>query len=262
VARDRVAEGGVMMPIHVAMAGSAQTEFVVLRGPKTLARCAAEWLLKRVEAVEGEPAVCLAGGSTPFLLYRLLAEAPWRDRFPWQRVHWFWGDERFVPPDNPRSNDRMVRAALLDRVPVAETHIHPVPTHLPLDEAASAYERTLKDFYGAAEFSLQRPLFAATLLGLGDDGHTASLFPGNAALEEHRHWVAPVPDAQPEPRITLTLPTLASSGEIAFLVSGANKRDVVARVKRREDMPALRIESPGRVHWFIDRAAAGSASGS
>lgn len=251
-----------MMPIHVAMAGSAQTEFVVLRGPKTLARCAAEWLLKRVKAVEGRPAVCLAGGSTPFLLYRLLTEAPWRERFPWDRVHWFWGDERFVPPDNPRSNHHMVRAALFDRVPVPAANIHPVPTQLPLDDAARAYEQNLKEFYGATELSLQRPLFAATLLGLGEDGHTASLFPGNAALAEQRRWVVPVPDAKPEPRVTLTLPALASSGEIAFLVSGVNKAAVVARVRRREDMPALRIESPGRVHWFMDRAAAGAAGGS
>jgi len=107
---------------------------------------------------------------------------------------------------------------------------------------------------------MHRPLFAATLLGLGSDGHTASLFPGSAVIRENQRWVAPVPDAQPEPRITLTLPTLASSGEIAFLVSGAKKRDVLALVRRHGDVPATRVHSAGRVHWFVDRAAAGLAS--
>jgi 6-phosphogluconolactonase len=250
----------MMVPSRVAMANASQTEFVTLRGPKTLARCAADWLLNRALAVPERPAVCLAGGSTPLLLYQMLADRPWRDRFPWERVHWFWGDERYVPPDDPRSNYRMVRSALLDRVPVPPENIHAMPTNGTLPQVAGDYERALKQFYGADELAPNRPLFAATLLGLGTDGHTASLFPGSAALDEHERWVAPVPDAHPEPRITLTPPALASSGEIAFLVSGAKKRDILARVRRNEDLPALRIESAGRVHWFIDRAAAGRAS--
>jgi 6-phosphogluconolactonase len=248
-----------MVPCRVAMANAAQTEFVILRGPKTLARCAADWLLNRVLAVGDTPAVCLAGGSTPFLLYRMLAEARWRDQFPWAHVHWFWGDERFVPPDDPRSNYQMVQAALFDRVPVPPENIHPMPTDRPLAQVAADYEQTLKRFYGAERLSLHRPLFAATLLGLGADGHTASLFPGSTALDEHQRWVVPVPDAQPEPRITLTSSALASSGEIAFLVSGANKRDALARIRHNEDLPAARIASAGRMHWFVDRAAAGTA---
>jgi len=250
----------MMVPSRVAMANSVQTEFVVLRGPKTLARCAADWLLARVLAVAERPAVCLSGGATPLMLYQLLAEAPWRDRFPWSRVHWFWGDERFVPPDDPRSNYRMVRAALFDRVGVPAENIHPMPTDRALPQVAADYERVLMQFYGAERLLLDRPLFAATLLGLGTDGHTASLFPGSGALEEEERWVAAVPDARPEPRITLTLPALASSGEIAFLVSGAKKRDILSQIRRHDDLPATRIDSAGRVHWFVDRAAAGKES--
>lgn len=249
----------MMVPCHVTMTASTQREVVVLRGPRSLARCAADWLLGRALAVEEAPAICLAGGSTPQSLYRLLAEPPYRDRFPWQRVHWFWGDERFVPRDHPRSNYRMVKEALFDRVPVPPQNIHPFDTMATLEVAAASYERELKSFYGATELRPDRPLFAATLLGLGGDGHTASLFPGQAALDEHKAWVAAVPEGQPEPRLTLTYPTLDSSGEIAFLVSGAAKRDILRRVRNGEDFPATRVDTPGRIRWFVDRAAVGAA---
>ena len=249
----------MMVPCRVAMASSAQKELVVLRGPKTLARYVADWLLNRMLAGSGVPAICLAGGSTPLALYRTLAEAPWRNRFPWQRVHWFWSDERFVPPDDPRSNWRMARAALFDHVPVSAENIHPIATGGTLEESAAAYERELNQFYGSSRLSANRPLFAATLLGMGTDGHTASLFPGSAALDERERWVAAVPDAQPEPRITLTIPAVASSSEIAFLVSGAKKREILARARQGDDLPAARIENAGRLHWFVDRAASGGA---
>lgn len=246
-----------MIACRVAMTSSAQREFVVLRGPQSLVRCVAEWLLNRILAVKGAPAVCLAGGSTPLLLYRALAEPPWRDRLPWDRVHWFWGDERFVRWEDPRSNYHMARAALFDHVPVPPENIHPIATSGTLEEAAAGYEKILRQFYGASQLSMGHPLFAATLLGVGTDGHTASLFPGSAALREDTRWVAAIPEAHPEPRISLTIPALASSGEIAFLVSGASKRDIVARIRRGEDLPAARIDTAGRIHWFVDRAAAG-----
>jgi 6-phosphogluconolactonase len=242
---------------RVVMTNATQTEFMVLRGPKALARCAADWLLNRVLAVGEMPAVCLSGGSTPTLLYQALREEPYRDQFPWQRVHWFWGDERFVAPTDPRSNYGMARAVLFDHVPVPRANIHPIDTHGTLSEAAALYERELRQFAGSAGRASDHPLFAATLLGLGTDGHTASLFPGDAALNEQERWVATVPESRPIPRITLTLPALASSGEIGFLVSGATKRAIFAQVRRGADMPATRVLSAGRVRWFVDRAAAG-----
>jgi len=249
-----------MLSCRVAMASSAQTEFIILRGPRSLARCAADWLLNRVLAVPGTPAVCLSGGSTPLLLYQLLAEAPWRERFPWRRVHWFWGDERAVPADDPRSNYRAARAALFDRVPIPAENIHPIAIEDSLHQTADAYERVLQEFYGASRLSDNRPLFAATLLGLGADGHTASLFPGDAALAEEQRWVAAVPAARPEPRVTLTPRALSSSGEVAFLVSGAQKREIVARLRAGAPLPPSRVRPAGRTRWFIDRAAAGTGT--
>ena len=216
-----------------------------------------ERVVERTLAVEGKPAICLAGGNTPRLVYEILADAPIYDRFPWQRVHWFFGDERVVPPDNPRSNYHMVRQALFDRAPIPPENIHPVPTESgDAAQAASAYEATLKQFYGSDRLAANRALFAATLLGVGNDGHTASLFPGNPAVGERKRWAVGVTDPSvPEPRVSLTIPTLESSGEIAFLVTGEEKRDIVARLAQDEELPAARIHPAGRLRWFLDRAS-------
>ena len=243
---------------RIAMANAAQIERHVLPDPATAARAVADWLLERACAVEGKPAICLAGGTTPRAVYELLAQPPFRDRFPWARVHWFFGDERLVPPDSERSNYRMVREALFDRAPIAQANIHPVPTQSgDATQAAAAYETALRQFYGSDRLAANRALFAATLLGIGDDGHTASLFPGNAALDERRRWVLGIRDPSvPEPRVTLTIPTLESSGEVAFLATGEGKRAIIARLADDHDLPAARIRPAGRVRWFLDRAAA------
>jgi 6-phosphogluconolactonase len=247
-----------MINARICMATAAQIERHVLPNPGAAARAVAEWLLERALAVEGQPAICLAGGNTPRLVYEILADQPLRDRFPWERAHWFFGDERCVPPDNPRSNYHMVRAALLDRAPIPPENIHPVPTESGnAAEAAAAYEAALKRFYGSDRLAANRALFAATLLGVGNDGHTASLFPGNPAVDERKHWAVGVSDPSvPEPRVSLTIPTLESSGEIAFLVTGAEKRDIVARLAQDEELPAARIHPAGRLRWFLDRASA------
>ena len=221
--------------------------------PEALARATAAWLRERAVAAGPRFAVCLAGGSTPRRVYELLASAE-RERFPWDRAHWFFGDERFVPHDHPDSNYRMVRAALFDAAPVPAANVHPVPTAGEPAQAAQAYENELRDFYGAATLDPQRPLFDAVLLGLGEDGHTASLFPGTAALQERQLWVVDVLNPMSEPRITLTYPALASTRALAFLVAGANKRDILARVWRGEDLPAARLTF-SKPEWFIDRAA-------
>jgi 6-phosphogluconolactonase len=240
------------------MTGVASTVNRTFESAEMLARNVAEWLCGLAQVNDRVFAVCLSGGSTPRLLYERLADPPFASRFPWNRVHWFWGDERFVPHNHPDSNFRMARDALLSRVPVHADNIHAVPTEglLP-DQAASAYETTLKRFYGADMLAPDRPLFDVTLLGIGEDGHTASLFPGQPALQETRRWAVAVIGAKAEARITLTYPTIDSSHEVAFLVTGKEKRGVLARAQAGDrTLPAAVVHPVGRLHWFTDRAAA------
>ena len=225
---------------------------------QALAEGAADWLVGVLAAVPERAAVALSGGSTPRRLYELLAEPARRDRIPWDRVHWFWGDERFVPPDDPASNFGMARNAFLSRVPAPEANIHPIPTTgLSPDESAARYARTLQAFYGSDELDPDRPLFDVNFLGLGEDGHTASLIPGSETLGERTRWVVPVCGLRPETRITLTYPALDSARHVVFLVEGARKRDAFGRVRAGDDLPAARIRPVGQLHWFVDRAAAG-----
>jgi 6-phosphogluconolactonase len=173
-------------------------------------------------------------------------------------VHWFWGDERFVPHDHPDSNYGMARDAFLSRVPTPVRNVHAIPTEgVSPEQSAAAYEATLKRFYGADTLAEGRPLFDVTLLGIGDNGHTASLFPGQPVLHETKRWVAAVIGAMPEPRITLTYPALDSSRDLAFLVTGKGKSAVVARAQTGDRaIPAGLVRPVGRLHWFTDRAAA------
>ncbi len=241
------------------MTGSSEAKLEILADPEALSRRVADWMLDLALAQAGAFAVALSGGSTPRLLYQRLAGPPYRDAFPWSRAHWFWGDERFVPHDDCLSNYRMVQEALLSRAPIPAGNIHPIATEgVSPEAAASAYERELKSFYGAARLDPARPLFAVMLLGLGPDGHTASLFPGMAVLAERERWVAAVVGVKSEARITLTYPTLESSRHVAFLVAGEEKRAVFGRLRRGgEDLPAARLHPTGELRWFVDRAAAG-----
>jgi len=198
----------------------------------------------------------LSGGNTPSALYRLLAST-YRERIPWPLVHLFWGDERDVPPDDPASNYRMARESLLDHVPIPVQNIHPMPTQGPSpDAAARDYERTLR-----VEVGSRRPPFDLVLLGLGEDGHTASLFPGSPALNETARWVVAVTaPATPSTRLTLTFPAVTSAARIFVLVSGAGKADALERVlSPAADLnayPAARLRSAGGgVTWWVDRAA-------
>ena len=202
------------------MIDAASTENRTFESTEALAHDVAEWLCGLARASDRVFAVCLSGGSTPRRLYERLADPAFAARFPWNRAHWFWGDERFVPHDDRDSNYRMARDAFLSRVPVPNGNIHAVPTEgLSPDQAARAYETTLKQFYGAATLVPGRPLFDVTLLGIGEDGHTASLFPGQPTLQETSRWAVAVIGAKAEARITLTYPVLDSSREVAFLVT-------------------------------------------
>jgi len=231
----------------------------ILADEEALARRVAAGLLGAANGTEGDFAIVLSGGSTPRRLYELLARAPYREAIPWHRTHVFWGDERFVPKNDARSNYRMAAEALLSHVPIAASNVHPVPTEgtAPAD-AAFAYDRTLKSYYGAKELDPARPLFDVTLLGLGEDGHMASLFPHSRALEERDRWVVAVTDAGPEPRISLTYPVLESSRHVLFLVAGKAKRAILERVLRGDqDVPAARLRPTGSLLWLADEAAAG-----
>jgi 6-phosphogluconolactonase len=164
-----------------------------------------------------------------------------------------------VPKDDKDSNFRMVNEAMLSRVEVPDGHVHAFDTDAPTpEEAAADYERRLKRFYGADTIDPVRPLFDVTLLGLGPDGHTASLIPGQPVLDEREKWAAAVTEGRPEARLTLTYPVIASSRAIAFLVTGSDKAAMLAHVRSgAEDVPAGRLRSRAEAHWFVDRAAVG-----
>ena len=230
----------------------------VLSDPLALAHRVAEWMTQAALAVQGSFRVSLSGGSTPKALYGLLAADEFRDRFPWQRVSWYWGDERFVPYDHPESNFRMTREAMLGKAPVPPENIHPIPTDGTPEDAARRYELTLQQAYGAAKLDPHRPLFDVTLLGLGGDGHTASLLPGEPALSERKHWVAVVSHGRPEVRITMTYPVLESSRRVAFLVAGKEKATIFNTIRKGGSrVPAAQVRPVGELLWFVDRAAAG-----
>ena len=229
-----------------------------------LSRAALEQLLRDLResiAQRGRGAIALSGGHTPEKMYSLWAATEkYRNETDWNRVHLFWGDERYVPQDDPLSNYRMTSEALLAHVPIPAANVHAAPTNLPTPEkAAEVYDQELRKFFGAAA-----PAFDVTLLGLGPEGHTASLFPDSPALLEQSRWVVPVQVAAVPPnRLTFTLPVLNSSRNTYFLVAGENKRPILSALRaepetRPSAYPAGRIRpTDGRVLWFLDQAAAG-----
>ena len=237
------------------MTGSSDLRDDTLDTPEKLAHHVAEWMIERALEQQRRFAVCLSGGSTPRRLYELLACAP---RFPWERTHWFWGDERVVPHDDPQSNFRMAWEAMLRDSPAPADNIHAIPTQGASPAACAAqYETVLKRFYGAETLQSGRPLFDITLLGLGEDGHIASLFPASPALAESKRWAVAVVGAKQPDRITLTYPVLESCRFTAFLVVGGNKHHALARVRTGDRaLPAARLRPAGAVYWFADRAAA------
>lgn len=243
------------------MSGNDNRHVIAVSDPAALAVAAAERVVARIAANGGRVAICLTGGSSPKQLYQLLATDSYRSRLPWQRIHWFIGDERFVPAGDPLHNMSIARAAFLDQCAPA-SNIHPIPTAAAdpadPDRSAALYERELKSFYGAEELDPARPLFDLVLMGVGPDGHTASLFPGYPALEETARWVVGVPRANVEPfvpRVSLTLPTLASCREMLFEVAGVGKRVILTRVLAGENLPAGRAGSTGETVWLVDQAA-------
>jgi 6-phosphogluconolactonase len=236
----------------------------VLPDIDALSRAALEELLSDLQDAikqRGRGAIALSGGHTPEKMYTLwAANQKYRSETDWNRVHFFWGDERYVSQDDPLSNYRMTRETLLEHVAIPAANVHAVPTNLGTpQQAAEAYDQELRKFFGSSA-----PAFDVTLLGLGPEGHTASLFPDSPALAEKTRWVVPVHvEAVPPNRLTFTLPVLNSSRNTYFLVAGENKRPILDALRAEPDSrpsayPAGRIRpADGRVLWFLDQAAAG-----
>jgi 6-phosphogluconolactonase len=239
------------------MAGT-ERRLIEVADAADLADVAAVRLLARMATNPGRIAICLTGGSSPKQLYELLATEDYRSKIPWERVHWFIGDERFVPENDQRNNMAVARRIFLDRC-APSANIHPIPTDAATpDEAAARYEHELQSFNGVDRLDPNWPLFDLVLMGVGPDGHTASLFPDYPALLETERWVVGVPQAHVEPfvpRVTLTLPALASCREMLFEVSGPGKRAILTRVLAGEHLPANRARSNGETVWLVDKAA-------
>ncbi|MCF2501456.1 6-phosphogluconolactonase [Dyadobacter chenhuakuii] len=220
----------------------------------------AAWLsdyIKEVLSKQDRFTFVLSGGSTPKQLYFLLAESPYKEAIDWQKVHFFWGDERAVPFEDSRNNAKMCYDELLNKVPVHADHIHIMRTDIEPQEAALEYEKVLKKYFKDSEAT-----FDFVLLGMGDDGHTLSLFPGTEVIHEEDAWVkAFYLPAQQMFRITLTAPIVNNAACVAFLAAGAGKAETLKHVLKGEanfDLYPSQIINPskGQLHWFVDQAAA------
>ena len=243
---------------------STQPQVIVQPSLEALSREAAarfQRLAAESVAAAGRFSVALSGGSTPRALYELLAKPPFHETIDWPRVHLFWGDERFVPADHPDSNYRMAREALIGNVPIPTENVHPVPTEGSDPEASAAqYEEALRRFFSPPQG--QVPRFDLVLLGLGTDGHTASLFPGSPALDEsHRLVVAAYIQKLDAWRLTFTPPILRGARHVIFLVCGPHKAAALQEVLEGpydpQRLPAqLVLPQEGDVTWLVDEAAA------
>ncbi len=218
----------------------------------------AEWLIGRLAERAGQAtSLVLAGGNTPLALYRHLAQPAQARRIDWSQVHLFWGDERWVHYTDPDSNYGAAYQALIRHVPVPAHHVHPIPVLGSPAGAAHAYALQLQAFHGAAHLDPERPLFDIVLLGVGTDGHTASLFPGSPALQETRRWACEARPAHQLPRITLTLPALASTHALVFLAAGVAKQPALQGIRAGDQtLPAALIQPVGERFWFLDSEAA------
>ncbi len=233
----------------------------VFAGTDALARGAAETItgfLAEALRKDSTASLVLSGGRTPRNVYAQMESGPLRGRLDWSRLHLFWGDERCVPPSSPESNYGMARETLLARVPVPPENVHRIEGEIEPRTAAAAYEQEIRTVFSLKDGEL--PVFTVLLLGLGGDGHTASLFPGTAALAERRRLVIDVhAPAVPADRITLTLPVINNARHILFLVEGKEKAAIVRRVTGdpRAGFPAqLVVPGSGTLTWLLESGAA------
>jgi 6-phosphogluconolactonase len=235
----------------------------ITKNANSLAKRAAYYfvqLAKKAISEYGKVLAAISGGSTPRQTFLLLAQEPFKSQVNWQLVHFFWVDERCVPPEHIENNYRMASEVLLKKVPIAEEHIHRIQGELPAEEAALKYEEHLRSF-----FDNRIPEFHIVLLGLGVDGHTASLFPNPQTVYNHTHWVLPIRHISPPPplvdRVTLTPMILNNAKNVFFLVSGSEKAKILADVLNSSDQPKIlpaqlvKLRN-GNLVWLVDRTAA------
>ena len=239
-------------------------EIHILPTPEQVSDAAARYVAALAEQVarrRGRFAIALSGGSTPKTLYERLASDPVRSRMPWQAWEVFFGDERCLPPCDEQSNYRMAHQALLNRVSIPEAQVHRVRGESPPAAAALAYEEEIVAVLGSP------PAFDLVLLGVGEDGHTASLFPGDPSVEEGQRLVTTSRlDGPGVPRVTFTLRLINAAREVAFLATGAGKAEPVGHIlslpARDSSLPAGRVApSSGRLHWFLSSDAAARVPG-
>ena len=226
-----------------------------------LSRGAATLVVKQARqrvAERGTFTLVLSGGKTPLGLYEMLGQPPYLSQMPWAQTHFFWGDERCVPPDRPDSNFGAAHATMVSKAPIPPDNIHRMRGEMPPQEGADAYQLELHDFFVPLDGEF--PQFDLILLGMGANGHVASLFPGSPVLEGDHHWVMAVPPSGDPPlaRLTLTLPVFNHAREILFLISGENKREAIHKVladpENAGDYPATRVHPRERLWWMLDDA--------
>ena len=240
---------------------TALNKIIIKDHPEELARAGAEIFCKAAKiavAQKGRFTVALSGGTTPRLMHRLLAMDPFRSEIPWHRTHIFWVDERMVPADHPDSNFGLARKDLLDHAPLPAANIYAMPTETEPDQGAVQYQQQLRDFFKPSPG--RYPVFDLISLGLGSDGHVASLFPGYPAAETGNAWVISVKGGNPDlARLTLTFPVLNSAAHLFFLVSGKGKAAVIKTLFEEPSagLPAQNIRPFSRnLAWLLDSAAA------
>ena len=235
-------------------------ELHIEKDTKALSASLAEWINKYIQQVLAKQdrfTFVLSGGSTPKALYALLAESPYKESIPWEKLHFFWGDERAVPFEDSRNNAKMCYDELLDKVPVKAENIHIMRTDITPEESAAENEQIVKKNFEGSETT-----FDFVLLGMGDDGHTLSLFPGTEVIHEQNALATSFfLQAQDMYRITLTAPVVNDAACVAFLAAGAGKAEVLKQVlkgDRNVDLYPSQIIQPlkGQLHWFVDEAAA------
>jgi 6-phosphogluconolactonase len=246
-------------------------ELHIYRDGEELSHAAARWLSDCISDTlkkQDRFTIALSGGSTPMRLHQLLAGSPYKEKIDWSRLHVFWGDERAVPFDDKRNNAKMAFDSLLHLVPVPPSQVHIMRTDIPPEQSAAEYEEMLHGYFPTSGDPAQTSApasFDLVLLGMGDDGHTLSLFPGTAVVHEEKAWVtAFFLKAQEMSRITLTKTIVNRSARVAFLTTGAAKAHALKEVLQGDYNPDLypsqEIKPQGELHWFVDQAAAAQLS--
>jgi 6-phosphogluconolactonase len=236
-------------------------ELHVYKDGEALSQAAAKWIALRIGATlasQGRFTIALSGGSTPKRLHQILAQAPYKEQIDWSKLHIFWGDERAVPFEDSRNNAKMAYDTLLNFVPVPPAQIHVMRTDIDPEASAAAYEKILHQYFDNTPFS-----FDLVLLGMGDDGHTLSLFPGMEIVHEAKAWAkAFYLPAQSMSRITLTKTIVNKSAAVAFLTAGTAKahalKEVLKGAYNPDLYPSQEIKPSGELHWFVDEAATAS----